>query len=156
MGGQVAVGLGVDVGEAPLVVAGHEGLGHGIQDLGMVTREGILPKENGESVARGIDPDLDRAAVSGIGDLVGHCGLVGIGPVQRPSQGRVRQRGTIPDDSADEIGGRRSGKAGEDAFGLAIQIGESPIWVQGEDAFANAIEQIQRLSGVEQPGEPLR
>ncbi|MFL5403880.1 MAG: hypothetical protein ACJ8BF_13795, partial [Gemmatimonadales bacterium] len=43
----------------------------------------------------------------------------------------------------------------EDSLGLAVQIGEAPVGVEGEDAFANAVEQIQRLGGVEQPGEPL-
>ena len=44
---------------------------------------------------------------------------------------------------------------GEHSLGLAIHVGEAPIGIEGEDALANPVEQIQRLCGVEQPNEPL-
>src|SRR5918998_4773972 len=44
---------------------------------------------------------------------------------------------------------------GEYSLGLTIHVGEAPIEIESEDAFANSVEQIQRLSCVEQPNEPL-
>jgi hypothetical protein len=44
---------------------------------------------------------------------------------------------------------------GEHPLGLAVHVGESPIQIEGEDALAYVVQQIQRLSGLEQPNRPL-
>jgi len=37
---------------------------------------------------------------------------------------------------------------------LPVQIGEAPVRVEGENTFAYALEQIQRLGSIKQPIEP--
>jgi hypothetical protein len=79
---------------------------------------------------------------------VHHGGLLDIGSVKRPTQGGISQGRSVPDDGTKEISGGRAGKTGEHSLGLAIHVGEAPIGVEGEDAFANPVEEIQRLCGV--------
>jgi hypothetical protein len=75
--------------------------------------------------------------------------------VKRPAQGRIGQGRAIPNDGPKKISRGRTGETGEHPLGLAIYVGEAPIGIEGKDALANPVEQIQRLCGVEQPNEPL-
>ena len=142
------------MGDVPLVIAAQERLAHAIEDLGGVALERILAEQHGESIVGRVGADLDRSPVAAVEHFVHYRNLLGMRPVQGAAQRRVGQRGTIPDDGAEEIGGRSAGQAGEHPLGLAVQVGEAPVGIEGEDALADAVEQIQRLGGVEQPDEP--
>jgi hypothetical protein len=80
--------------------------------------------------------------------------LIGVGAMEGAGQRGIRERGLVPYDGAQQIGGGSAGEAGKHPLGLPVQVCETPIGVKGEDAFAHALEQIQRLDGVEQPIEP--
>jgi hypothetical protein len=43
-----------------------------------------------------------------------------------------------------------TGETGDYPLGLAVQIGEAPLGIEGENPFADVLEQIQWLSGIEQ------
>jgi hypothetical protein len=140
--------------DAPLVVTPQERLAHTVEDLRGVTGLRVFPKQDGESVVGGIGPDLHRTARADIGDLMDHGRLVGVCPVERAPQQRIGQSRTIPDDGAQKIAGRGSGEAGEHPLGLPVQVCEAPVRIEGENPLADALEQIQRLRGLEQPIEP--
>ena len=68
------------------MVAAEERLAHAVEDLGRVARQGVLPKQDGEPVVRGVGPNLDRPPVATVGYFMDHGGLLGIGAVKRPAQ----------------------------------------------------------------------
>ena len=108
-GERIPVGPLVDVGDVPLVIAAQECLAHSIEDLGGMTLKRALAEQNGEPVVGGVGANLDRSPVAAVEHLVHHRDLLGMGPVQGAAQRGVGERGAVPDNGAEEIGGRSAG-----------------------------------------------
>ena len=103
------IGPLVDVGDVPLVIAAQERLAHSIENLGCMTLKRALAKQHGEPIVGRVGANLDRSPVAAVEHLMHHRDLLGMGPVEGASQRGVGQRGAVPDNGAEQIGGRSAG-----------------------------------------------
>jgi hypothetical protein len=88
------------MGHPPLVITSQERFTHSIEDLGGMSRQRVLPQQDGEPIVGGIGPHLDRAAGSRVGYFVDYCGLLDMRAVECPAQEGIGQGGPVPEHSA--------------------------------------------------------
>jgi hypothetical protein len=68
--------------DVPFVVAAQERFTHAVQYLSRVALERAFPEQNGGSILRGVDPDLNCAPIPTVEHLVHDGNLLGLCAMQ--------------------------------------------------------------------------